>query len=181
MANSDKTRELRKELYGPLPNDRFGGVLTLLDERWLLDALEAANAKIKAYEGTPRLEVIVAERDQLAEALSYIAADPRLPRRLKRIAADALAGVPEGSDNKPSRPHPKGLPLFLQASWPAAGVPGEADQPPVDEQFPFHVEGCICPRFRDIAPTLIADLTCPVHGIDGTDPGDKFPGEQSDE
>jgi hypothetical protein len=35
-----------------------------------------------------------------------------------------------------------------------------------------HVEGCICPRFKDIAPDLIADLTCPVHGVNGTDPGD---------
>lgn len=43
-----------------------------------------------------------------------------------------------------------------------------------DERFPFHVEGCICPRFNDVAPNLIADLTCPVHGVNGTDPGDKL-------
>lgn len=43
-----------------------------------------------------------------------------------------------------------------------------------DPFFPSHVEDCICPRFRDIAPSLIADLTCPVHGINGTDPGDKI-------
>jgi len=47
-----------------------------------------------------------------------------------------------------------------------------------DERFPFHVEGCICPRFSDVAPNLIADLTCPVHGIDGTDPGDKLVPEE---
>lgn len=41
----------------------------------------------------------------------------------------------------------------------------------------FHVGGCICPRFQDIAPNLIADLTCPIHGINGTDPGDKLVGE----
>lgn len=41
-----------------------------------------------------------------------------------------------------------------------------------DERFPNHTEGCICPRFRDIAPALIADLTCPVHGGNGTNPGD---------
>lgn len=39
-------------------------------------------------------------------------------------------------------------------------------------EFPNHVEGCICPRFKDIAPQLIADLTCPVHGVNGTNPGD---------
>lgn len=33
---------------------------------------------------------------------------------------------------------------------------------------------CICPRFEDIAPNRIADLTCPIHGVDGTNPGDKL-------
>lgn len=49
-----------------------------------------------------------------------------------------------------------------------------------DPMFPHHVEGCICPRFRDIAPSLIADLTCPVHGVNGTDPGDKIEGDDAD-
>lgn len=35
-------------------------------------------------------------------------------------------------------------------------------------------EGCICPQFTDIGDYRIADLTCPVHGVDGTDPGDGF-------
>lgn len=35
-------------------------------------------------------------------------------------------------------------------------------------------EGCICPQFVDIGERRIADLTCPVHGVDGTDPGDGF-------
>src|SRR5262252_9479419 len=31
---------------------------------------------------------------------------------------------------------------------------------------------CICPRFSDLPEgTIIADLTCPIHGVDGTDPG----------
>lgn len=35
-------------------------------------------------------------------------------------------------------------------------------------------EGCICPQFSDIGERRIADLTCPVHGSEGTDPGDGF-------
>jgi hypothetical protein len=33
---------------------------------------------------------------------------------------------------------------------------------------------CICPRFRDTGGVRIADLCCPVHGVDGTDPGDGY-------
>jgi len=40
-----------------------------------------------------------------------------------------------------------------------------ADDPPSD---------CICPRFRDTGGFRIADLTCPVHGVNGTDPGDGY-------
>lgn len=46
----------------------------------------------------------------------------------------------------------------------------------LDERFPHHVEGCICQRFVDIAPSLIADVTCPIHGINGTSPGDLIEG-----
>lgn len=35
-------------------------------------------------------------------------------------------------------------------------------------------EDCTCPQFSDIGEARLADLTCPVHGIDGTDPGDGF-------
>ena len=36
---------------------------------------------------------------------------------------------------------------------------------------------CICPRFGDLAEgTIVADLTCPIHGVNGTDPGDVIPG-----
>lgn len=31
---------------------------------------------------------------------------------------------------------------------------------------------CICSRFRDTGGYRIANLTCPVHGMEGTDPGD---------
>lgn len=31
---------------------------------------------------------------------------------------------------------------------------------------------CICKRFSDTGGYRIADLCCPVHGVDGTDPGD---------
>lgn len=33
---------------------------------------------------------------------------------------------------------------------------------------------CICPRFRDTGGYRIADLTCPVHGVDGPEPGDGY-------
>jgi len=33
---------------------------------------------------------------------------------------------------------------------------------------------CICPRFRDTGGFRIADLTCPIHGLNGTDPGDGY-------
>ena len=33
---------------------------------------------------------------------------------------------------------------------------------------------CICTRFRDTGGFRIADLTCPVHGIGGTKPGDGY-------
>ena len=35
-------------------------------------------------------------------------------------------------------------------------------------------EGCICVEFRDTGGFRIADLTCPVHGVGGTDPGDGY-------
>ena len=33
-------------------------------------------------------------------------------------------------------------------------------------------EKCICVKFKDTGGFQIADLTCPIHGIDGTSPGD---------
>jgi hypothetical protein len=36
------------------------------------------------------------------------------------------------------------------------------------------VEPCICPRFTDTGGFRIADLTCPVHGVGGTSPGDGY-------
>ena len=35
-------------------------------------------------------------------------------------------------------------------------------------------EGCICVQFRDTGGFRIADLTCPVHGVDGGSPGDGY-------
>lgn len=34
--------------------------------------------------------------------------------------------------------------------------------------------GCICPVFGDTGGYRIADLTCPVHGVNGTNPGDGY-------
>ena len=35
-------------------------------------------------------------------------------------------------------------------------------------------EPCNCSRFRDTGGFRIADLTCPTHGVDGSDPGDGY-------
>lgn len=35
-------------------------------------------------------------------------------------------------------------------------------------------EGCICIQFKDTGGFRIADLTCPVHGVGGTSPGDDY-------
>lgn len=42
-------------------------------------------------------------------------------------------------------------------------------------------ESCICPVFTDTGGYRIADLTCPVHGINGTDPGDGYWEETTDD
>lgn len=36
------------------------------------------------------------------------------------------------------------------------------------------IKRCICPRFTDTGGFRIADLACPVHGVDGTEPGDGY-------
>lgn len=36
------------------------------------------------------------------------------------------------------------------------------------------IVSCICPRFRDTGGFRIADLTCPIHGVNGSDPGDGY-------
>jgi len=35
-------------------------------------------------------------------------------------------------------------------------------------------DACICPRFTDTGGFRIANLTCPVHGVNGTHPGDDY-------
>lgn len=55
-----------------------------------------------------------------------------------------------------------------------AALLGEGDaaaDPPRPEPF-RRPEGCICRMFGDTGGVRIADLTCPVHGVGGTDPGD---------
>jgi hypothetical protein len=39
---------------------------------------------------------------------------------------------------------------------------------------------CICPKFVDTGGFGIADLCCPVHGVDGTNPGDGFSYDEAD-
>ena len=49
-------------------------------------------------------------------------------------------------------------------------LPPPVDPRPVDPRPP----GCICPVFADTGGYRIADLTCPVHGVGGTNPGDGY-------
>lgn len=39
------------------------------------------------------------------------------------------------------------------------------------QQSTYEAE-CICPRFKDTGGVRIADLACPIHGVEGTEPGD---------
>ena len=39
---------------------------------------------------------------------------------------------------------------------------------------PKRPEGCICTVFSDTGGFRIADLTCPVHGVGGSEPGDGY-------
>ena len=41
--------------------------------------------------------------------------------------------------------------------------------------------GCICTVFGDTGGYRIADLTCPVHGVGGTHPGDGYWDEDREE
>lgn len=56
-----------------------------------------------------------------------------------------------------------------RVSLPPDAVPGTFVAP-----TPENVEEptCNCPRFSDTGGFRIADLTCPIHGVNGTDPGD---------
>lgn len=39
-------------------------------------------------------------------------------------------------------------------------------------EVPVTETECTCKRFIDAGGVRIADLACPKHGVDGTDPGD---------
>lgn len=47
--------------------------------------------------------------------------------------------------------------------------PGFRPGPAAD---PATTDTCICPRFKDTGGYRIADLQCPIHGVDGSNPGD---------
>lgn len=83
------------------------------------------------------------------------------------------------------------LPEVPDACYPPGAVP--LDEPdgarcPVNGRSPLRCghshaqdaapfkrpEGCICVMFRDTGGFRIADLTCPVHGVAGSDPGDGY-------
>jgi hypothetical protein len=40
---------IKRELNSPLPNDRVGGLLTLAQERWLVEQLEATSKALDEY------------------------------------------------------------------------------------------------------------------------------------
>jgi hypothetical protein len=63
--------------------------------------------------------------------------------------------------------------MFEPASvYDVDGAIGPDDEPePKPEPFK-RPHGCVCVMFRDTGRFRIADLTCPVHGVGATDPGD---------
>jgi hypothetical protein len=48
-----------------------------------------------------------------------------------------------------------------------------------DTQDFIRPRGCTCQMFRDTGGFRIADLCCPVHGVEGTDPGDGYWGRKA--
>jgi len=42
------------------------------------------------------------------------------------------------------------------------------------ETHPADVSHCICIRFNDTDGFRIADLMCPIHGVEGVEPGDGY-------
>jgi hypothetical protein len=94
----------------------------------------------------------------------------QLESALRVVEAAQIAYDGFGEDDHRFYGSQKRLAAALDA-WRGVSTPAKR---PFDPKFPNHSEGCICPRFDDIAPDLIADLTCPVHGVNGTDPGDKL-------
>jgi hypothetical protein len=53
-------------------------------------------------------------------------------------------------------------------------VCGSSDEPFASAPVPAPRLECVCPRFRDTGGYRIADLTCPIHGVNGTEPGDGY-------
>jgi hypothetical protein len=71
-----------------------------------------------------------------------------------------------------------GISSVRQGDWLVRVVParpsgvGEVATPPTTK--------CICPKFVDTGGFGIADLCCPIHGVDGSDPGDGFTYDEAD-
>lgn len=49
-----------------------------------------------------------------------------------------------------------------------------------DEDKDPRPEGCTCPWFHDTGGYRIADMNCPIHGLNGTHPGDGYWDEDRD-
>ncbi len=116
-------------------------------------ALEALDSIEEQLEAAQRVVQLVVRYDEAVLAWDNMKAHDTETQKAKNRAS-----------NEAGRLCDEMIAAAREASIPASR--------PLDPKFPHHIEGCICPRFKDIAPDLIADLTCPVHGVNGTNPGD---------
>ena len=94
-------------------------------------------------------------------------ADGTLMTRAEFIASESITVI-----CKHNTPGALTTSLYLQ--------PTDGEQIPEGEYALIRVDDrkdavtCICVRFKDTGGYRIADLGCPVHGVEGTDPGDGY-------
>jgi hypothetical protein len=93
-------------------------------------------------------------RERLREAHAQIAA---LDKELADLRAEntRLQTIIEKSHNPP-----------ITYFGPMPPITKDIDLVPAGEPL------CICKKFRDTGGYRVADLNCPIHGVEGTDPGD---------
>ena len=139
-------RDLEHRLRAQPQRNREGGWSTNCND--LL--LEAANA--------------LASRDQrIKELMPYVQHQSGCPRHPD--VAD-LTLTSEGYLR------PASLPSSCTCALAALLVEEEPKGRSAEAEPFIRPEGCICTMFRDTGGFRIADLLCPVHGVDGMVPGD---------
>jgi hypothetical protein len=143
--------------------------------------LDAINEVGRIRVALERAEAIIKERDRqlaheqergealVAQAQDYARAESERADRLVTLAREILTTVTPGApDDAPGFARWR---VALEQLEDAAGEMSPPDSEPEPEPG---TAKCICVRFRDTGGFRIADLTCPVHGVNGTDPGDGY-------